>query len=176
MALLYKTVVVGQAWLTATMTLVAGMPHFSCACPDGTVKPICVNIPNHSSGCCCAGSCCSATAGATCCSKVKDRSEEEKKRPCCSSGDSHKQAGSFAVQRIAMNRPGCARTFAQPQATALAPFKTSIGRDCAGSVLLPSSTFDPNSRQAVTFGLGPRRTHTLSPPTDFLALFRHYVI
>jgi hypothetical protein len=50
--------------LTAIATVIAGMPHFVCRCPDGRVKPICFSLSSGAAGCCCGGACChSAEAG-----------------------------------------------------------------------------------------------------------------
>lgn len=55
--------------LTASMTVVAGMPHFLCVCPDGSIKPFCsgpTTSPNSSATCCCGGTCCSDTSQCCC--------------------------------------------------------------------------------------------------------------
>lgn len=46
-------------WLTALMTLAAGLPRFDCRCPDGQVKLFCTG--QTSAACCCDNSCCSPT-------------------------------------------------------------------------------------------------------------------
>ena len=166
MALLNKTLIVGQAWLTAAMTLVAGMPHFSCACPDGTVKPVCVKITIHSSDSCCA---------ATCCSRAERPSKGQKTKSCCSP-NSRADTGTSDVQRISIGRSCCTRAFAQPQAPAMSHVGSSVVRDYDADASLPSLTLDLNSRQQIVNGPKPWQAHAGSPPTDFLALFRHYVI
>ncbi len=53
----------GFGWLTAIMTLVAGLPHFQCQCPNGSIKPFCFGIFCSSSGCCCGDVCSGAGRG-----------------------------------------------------------------------------------------------------------------
>jgi hypothetical protein len=48
-----KTTWAGFGWLTAVMTLVAGLPHFQCQCPNGAIKPFCFGVFCSSSACCC---------------------------------------------------------------------------------------------------------------------------
>src|SRR5215475_7170923 len=62
MKIVRKTALVGQVWLTAAMTLIAGVPHFSCRCPDGHVKPFCLGLAPGGRACC----------DRPCCSPVPD--------------------------------------------------------------------------------------------------------
>lgn len=66
--------------LTASMTVVAGMPHFLCVCPDGSIKPFCPGPTVRSSfapACCCGGACCSDSQQCCCqghcCAATKDQ-------------------------------------------------------------------------------------------------------
>src|SRR5438552_2837856 len=58
MCFLRRTSLILLVWLTAAMTLVAGVPHFTCWCPDGRIKPVCLDLPCSNSPCCCGGACC----------------------------------------------------------------------------------------------------------------------
>ena len=60
-----RTALTGLVWLTAAMTLVAGLPHFDCRCPSGQVKPFCLATASKKTGCCCGGACC--TIDEICC-------------------------------------------------------------------------------------------------------------
>ena len=53
----FKTIRTAFIGLTALMTLVTGLPHFRCQCPNGSVKPFCFGYGCSASACCCGGAC-----------------------------------------------------------------------------------------------------------------------
>src|SRR5438552_17897173 len=55
--------VTGHVWLTAIMTLVAGLPHWQCLCPNGNTKSACLEITSSAQACCCNGGCCGKQCG-----------------------------------------------------------------------------------------------------------------
>src|SRR5260370_3243049 len=80
---------IGQAWLTAVMTLLTAVPHFDCRCPDGQFKPFCLSISRDASGCCCGGTCCSSTEGGRSCCRARSRVAPEQMQTgsCCQHQD-----------------------------------------------------------------------------------------
>jgi hypothetical protein len=76
----------GLVWLTAAMTLVAGLPRFQCQCPDGTTRPLCPDRASASDPCCCGGACCSQVATSarkaahSCCRAAPSRSQPDGQR------------------------------------------------------------------------------------------------
>src|SRR5262245_60186384 len=82
MAALGKKARVAHVWLTALLTLFAGLPRVQCRCPDGRVKPFCLGPcvrADGSPGCCCAG----AGTPAACCAAETSTPAEDAEPPCC---------------------------------------------------------------------------------------------
>src|SRR5262245_45091412 len=57
MGLLHQSLKIVVVWLTAGSTLVAGVPHFDCVCPNGSRRPCCAEFSrssgdNNKNGCC----------------------------------------------------------------------------------------------------------------------------
>ncbi len=167
--LLTKTAVVGQVLLTAIMTVVAGMPHFSCVCPDGSVKANCFTISSGSSCCCGAGKCCGASDGNGCCSRSKNPlSTDEGKGSCCGQHQDQEARGSsggcFEPQA-----PCCNRSLAVPNAASASDSKNNSFETLSISV----SSLSPVAKEANFAGLW--QTHQVAPPTDLFAIFCHFI-
>src|SRR5438093_8553718 len=85
-----KTALTGLVWLTAAAIALAGVPHFTCLCPDGRFKIFCLNISSNNSGCCCGGKCCSAgkscCQGGTCCAAKKSGENKDRSGQAQSAG------------------------------------------------------------------------------------------
>jgi len=172
--LLTKTAVVGQVLLTAIMTVVAGMPHFSCVCPDGSVK---VNCFTFSSGSCCcgAGNCCGATDGDGCCSRAKNGlSADHGKRSCCGQHQNQKTNGPTSGS-INSKATCCVRSLATPDSSAASSGKTLPSKDNSfQSLSISVSPLSPVAKEANFAGLW--QTHQVAPPTDLFAIFCHFII
>lgn len=159
----------GQAWLTAVMMLITGIPHFSCLCPDGRVKPFCLNLASETLGCCCGGTCCSATNGGTCCRGAKNRVSTGQRQvaPCC--GQKHSPTSHDAVgQRC------CGKTVAQPDVYTVSPSKTSAAKIApVVAFLLPVGA---PALALPTVACGRWEKHLQSPPTDLSTLLQRLLI
>ncbi len=179
MALVYRTVVAGQAWLTAVMTLVAGMPQFSCICPDGTVKAFCVSFSTDPMACCCGGGkCCSPSkAGGACCCKATSTPHVAGPtgKTCCGEHRDKKPDEQQGV-RLQADQKGCTRTLAQPAVTVVSYYKTAVDKDTSFDALLPQS-LAPSPCWLVT-AHGPTfwQINLVAPPTDLVDLLQHYLI
>jgi hypothetical protein len=176
MALLTKTAIVGQVLLTAIMTLVAGMPHFSCVCPDGTIKAVCFTISSPSSCCCGTGKCCGATDGDGCSSRGKNKSSaaDHGKRSCCGQHQNQKTSGPTSGS-INSKATCCVRSLATPDSSAASSGKTLPSKDNSFETLsISGSSLSPVARQA-NFG-GLWQTHQVAPPTDLFAIFCRLII
>ena len=174
MALLTKTAIVGQVLLTAIMTLVAGMPHFSCVCPDGSLKANCFTFSSGS--CCCGtGNCCGATDGEGCCSRSKNSlSTGEGKRPCCGQHQDQKARG-LSGGSFESKAPCCNRSLAVPDAASASYSKTLPSKDISfESLSISVSSLSPVAKEAKFAGLW--QTHQVAPPTDLFAIFCHLII
>src|SRR5579871_366955 len=127
-----KTRQVGPVWLTALMTLVAGIPHFHCRCPDGHLKSFCLGAPSKPTGCCCGSSCCSGSPGGGCCGCQAHAAPQPGtlvKRPgCCA--QSHGQPTSKAPDnRCRIESAGCQKTPAPAQVVIVTPAKRAVAED-----------------------------------------------
>src|SRR5262245_2641030 len=98
--------------LTAIMTLVAGLPHFSCVCPDGNVKPFCFGTSSAKSGCCCNGACCSSSEGVAscCCAHSRGPAGNAISASCCQ--QQGKESSWSHSNRHQVGRSGCTKTLA----------------------------------------------------------------
>jgi hypothetical protein len=142
----------GFVWLTAITTLVAGLPHFQCQCPDGSIKPSCIGVFCSSSGCCCGDVCCGAkdsslNAGAVragkgrpaCCAHrfsqptpdPSDRTPRVEGRGCTNSLAQQQQLSPSAQPKVVDDRSVAHRAFLTR--TAVAPLGSSRhGTDAGG--------------------------------------------
>src|ERR1051326_1258891 len=72
-------------WATAASSLFGSTLHFTCRCPDGTVKPFCMGQGSFESSCCCNGKCCCSTSdgGGCCCKSSSSAWQGKKNSPFC---------------------------------------------------------------------------------------------
>jgi hypothetical protein len=160
-------------WLTAVMTVIAGLPHFECRCPGGRLKPFCLGTPSHTHACCCCG-------GGPCCCRsaaVAGPAAEEPAGPsCCARIDEPS-----APQQVSAGRPpsvqpkGCVRTLAADQ--------QALTSEGFGAILsLEHSTVGPGFLAPVDLMTPPIRVrHSRDPvalhtPPDLVIVLRHLVI
>ncbi len=171
---LQKTGLVGPVWLTAIMTLVAGLPHFDCRCPDGNLKPRCLGFTSKSSGCCCGGKCCSLAGNDCCCGRKGDPS-----RPKAGGGvlcQEDQQTGSSRDARQQVQSNGCIRTVAGVEFFTRSQPKVSVGEYSTLSSALPLQAIYNFSSPTTNHGGKFREIHLLSPPTDLVVLLLHLLI
>lgn len=166
MPLIRHIVVTGQVWLTAVMTLVAGLPHFQCACPDGSTKPVCVEVASAAPGCCCDGACCGNHAA------PGPQSQTIKAKSCCGHATG---ASAKSDRRHSMHGSGCSRSLAAFDQIAVAPEE----RTCAdaGPALQVAALSDSAPALAPAVHTPTSwQTHLAAPPTDRVVTFLRLVI
>src|SRR5262245_55188664 len=130
-----RIALVGLGWLTALMTLVAGIPHFRCQCPDGGVKPFCLAFGStHPSGCCCGGACCSAQ-GQECCCRARPASLGEPDEPSCCAAT---QAAPAEVEMQQAAAVGARRTHCEKSAAQVTELGVTHSRTIADAGLAPA--------------------------------------
>ena len=168
---------IGQAWLTAVMTLVAAVPHFDCRCPDGRVKPFCLSIARDASGCCCGATCCSSAKGGTCCCGAHTQASSGKAQviSCCNHHPDQKTASS-PTGHHAVGHSGCTKTLAQPQVVSISNGKTAFTKAVTFTAFLPPQPAPLLSLPTMAHGYPGWEEHLRPPPTDLLTLLRRLII
>jgi len=179
MALLYKTALAGQVWVTAIMTLIAGIPQFSCICSNGSTKSICVSVAMDSSGCCCGGgNCCSPSqdAGGCCCKPVKAANADRPAHKSCCDARRDQKPDQEQVVRLQADQKCCTKTLTQPQVTAVSYHKTVVERDASFQALSPQSLALSPSWSATAKVPTTWQINLVAPPTDLVELLQRYLI
>jgi hypothetical protein len=168
---LRRTCLFALVWLAAAMTVVAGVPHFTCRCPDGRVKPVCLGATTaKKGGCCCGGACCGKKAKAACCKKSDSDAQTA---GCCGHHDGP-APNTPAKPQPALTGSCCTRTLVQPQvSTPLHPEKRVLEDVALGAFLAhqPTPVWD-----APTEPCGFRHAHQRPPPTDLLTALHRLLI
>jgi hypothetical protein len=156
-------------WLTAAMTLVAGTPHFTCRCPNGQVKSICLGLSSKKSTCCCNGGCCAhGQEGGTACCCAQDAPAG-----CCCSQHAGQgpvkpeKAGAFTGSAC------CKRTLASQDPQSLSPAKAKVAKNVSFGLLAPDGDPGPSFVTAIH---RPRQHHERPPPTDLVITLHHFLI
>jgi hypothetical protein len=146
--------------LTAFMTLVAGMPHFHCVCPDGRVKPFCLSFFSRTS--CCADSCCPA-------STTGDEEPPRKQTSCCCQAS--RQPSGDQEQQV--RAAGCKKSLVDAEASNVTAPVRNVGQD-AGMIVWVA----PSETAVVTTSMAGQLTphYHLSPPPDLITLLQHFNI
>jgi hypothetical protein len=152
MATIGKAILNGQIYLTAIMTLIAGMPHFVCCCP--------INLPKAESGpaaqvavCCCCGSCGSTLGG-----------EQQGKPSCCNQNSPGKSKGTTRSPQATGS--DCTKVTGIPREPAVATIKSAkpvdISNVWAASLVVLSLPAQAELSDSVSRWTG----HSPAPPTD----------
>lgn len=163
----------GFVCLTAVTTLIAGLPHYDCICPNGDHKPFCLSRPVQRNGCCCGGACCSSSPGGKCCCQGSDWGVNTKKGCCQDKQPSLKEPRSGS----AVGSLCCQKTFAQSEFVAVTSAKPAAGQAFADSLSLPLP-------QPALVSCGPMagrcqfswHNYGLPPPPDLVITLQHFVI
>jgi hypothetical protein len=190
-----RTALVALVWLTAASTLVAGLPHFDCICPNGRRKPVCFNITDKKTGCCCGGSCCppngqakegtvqgKGRGGCCCCCRGgqdarPDGSEPTRNKTGAAPRHEGQSVKGTADDALQLARTRCVRTLAHSDE--MTPALNKAGAKGSASLeplALPAahSTLAPSPA-----AVPPRDSWLLShapPPTDLVITLLHLVI
>jgi hypothetical protein len=193
MAYLRRTALVTLVWLTAASTLLAGLPHFDCVCPNGRRKPVCFNVTDKNTGCCCGGSCCApdgkAGEGAVqgeerggCCCRGDQDARPNGLRPARNeTGGGPRHEGQAAKRKtddaLQLDRTRCARTLAHPDDMAPALNKTGAkGSAALEPFALPTAHSTPAPAPAAVPSRDSWLPSHAPPPTDLVITLQHFVI
>jgi hypothetical protein len=151
--------------LTAFMTLVAGMPHFHCVCPNGHIKPFCLSFFSQTA-CCCAGSCCAVPGAA-------DEERPAKQTSCCCCQASRRQAGEPDQQ---FHATGCTKTLVDAEASNVTAPVRDVEQD-AGTIAWVALS-EISVVMPILASEAGRLTPPChrSPPPDLLTLLQHFNI
>ena len=164
------------AALTAMMTLVAGVPHFDCLCPNGRVKQLCLTWTTAKNPCCCGGACCSANEPASCCQRKDTTSTSAAEaKPCCATHQSSSKMASSRHTKVAA--PTCCdRKLAETEPAAVSSVKTVLAPSqlLAGHIAAFATPLLFRS-PAVTLR-DCWQLYSLGPPTDLVVVFQHFLI
>ena len=166
------TVVLG---MTAMSTLIAGMPHSVCRCPNGQIKLFCLS--SLFSGQCCNGSCCSRETVRGNCSQVGERSSElpQTSLTCCHCR--HQPAAGTTGQGIQPSSGGCQKTMVAGQSVCERPTKSIANENMtSGKILFISHISTAFTSQATMHHALARYRCGSPPPTDLIVLHQHFVI
>jgi hypothetical protein len=170
---MFRAIQTGFIWLTAVTTLIAGVPHFDCLCPNGRHKPFCSGIVSSHTGCCCGGSCCSSSAGKACC-QAED-SSPRRQAPCC--GDSQPPNADARIPGIHVSARCCQKTFAQEEFVGVCLVKKSDKQNLTERFSVPllplaADPTVPQVRRPLPSGL----PYELPPPPDLVIALQHFLI
>jgi hypothetical protein len=161
MAIFCKAASVGQVWLTAVMTLVAGIPQVECVCARESARPSPAGKALAASPCCCGGGCCAFQKGGCCRARGSVPST-----PVLASESGNVSTSSHG----SLQRPQCRTALAQPDAFSPAVVKTSVPLSAVpGPVLYTPLVLMP----------GIFASHSpapLAPPPDLVTLHQHFLI
>jgi hypothetical protein len=194
---LRKTATALLVWATAVSSLIGSTPHFTCRCPDGTVKPFCSGQTTPGSSCCCNGKCCSTSDGADCCCKGKSSPrQEEKNGPSCCHRSKTETPSKPAVSqpdeenaqkigpdprsgsegRLVISRSCCQKSLVKAESrTLVRPETKPIGQVEFGLAPLPSLNVGYCNPSPLALWDG-WRIYRLPPPTDLVVAFHHFII
>jgi len=175
-----RTSLVALVWATAASMLLGATPHFTCKCPDGTIKEFCPDSASGESSCCCGGRCCgSKDAVKACCSKQgRSGPDSTSEMPCCR-GQSETRVGLTSsgkpIESTKVEAACCQRTLAQPVVGSLLRIETKSNDQHVPPVIhVPVSQImpagDPPTIQARWTAYGP------PPPTDLVKILQRLTI
>ncbi len=166
--------------VTAIMTLIAGLPHFHCRCPNGQVKPFCLDsLINFSSHCCCQGACCSAQApprGKPPQSPDASSALSPKhSRCCCATSDAEPAPGPRTCVQASI--PGCQKTLIHAQDAKTSRGIQAPARDLTVNPLVALPLLSCWQPAIPSPNLGRvAESHGLPPPTDLVTVLQHFLI
>jgi hypothetical protein len=138
-------------WLTAVMTMAAGLPQMACACPGRPATP-----PETSTvqACQCGGGCCANSVSAKCCDGERGPvtpASRESGRTVCKKG------------LIAQQAPSA------PATTGANPSSDST----SWTIVSPNGVLPVPSDAVIA---AARQLPSHAPPTDLLLLLQHFLI
>lgn len=163
MGILRRTATAGLVWLTAVMTLTAGLPHFRCECPNGSVKPFCFGVFCSSTGNCCGNACPAARGSVRACADAH-------RAACCCYGAKGRRAAPSGGHPVAQGR-GCVKSFAPHTRYVVSRPRAADG---AAVNYYAAAVTNAYSRTALRL---PRGAHPPSPPpSDLVIVLQRFLI
>lgn len=167
MRLFRQALQAGLVWLTAITTLIAGVPHFDCICPNGQQKQFCAGPSGDH--CCCGDTCCSSASG--CCQVPASLPDQQEKPRCCSESQ-HLGKADLRADGKQLSSSGCTRTLAQGE-LAITSAKVNAERSVSVAVFAGAPVWPEQLPTARHFSL---EAHQLPPPTDLVVSLQHFLI
>ncbi len=176
-------------WMTLASFLLGITPHFTCRCPDGTIKFFCSGQGSAKSSCCCQGVCASSSGGGCCEGKATPQSEENPGHCCCKkSAGNQVQPPSDANDRecgiashgageggLSIHRSGCQKTLAKAEIVTIVRWEISPIENADAEV--SEFTLLSLDFPAVVLDLrASRPDHRRPPPPDLVIVFKHFII
>jgi hypothetical protein len=169
-----RTIWAGFSWLTAVMTLVTGLPHFQCQCPNGSIKPICFGVFCSSTGCCCNNVCPGGPKGF--CRNGRGGTPTKGRVACCYRHTSSPSATGSSSGTPAVQNTGCQKSLVQQQHfVKSASTKATLIRSAFDSILATFTSFsglDPAHTLVAKQGLHS----AAAPPTDLVIVLQRFLI
>ncbi len=176
MKFLGSAVQVGFVCLTAVSTLIAGVPHFDCICPNGTHKAFCLGSASpRTGGCCCGGSCCSSSAGGSCQAQDSSPAPQGDQACCCKSQPQPSSEAPATGSQV--KGSCCTKTLAEGQLLTVSPTTTGAHQNLTDNFSTPLP--QPASRYpALVVGQSLFAWHRcdLPPPPDLVLTLQHFLI
>ena len=163
---------IGQAWLTAAMTLVSGIPHFACRCPDGDFKPFCIGAVSATSGCCCNSNCCSSADGSCCRAHGRRAADQIQAQSCCR--HQSRQSSNSPGNQQAIKAGSCAKAPVS-SGVSISHSKTTLGKELTARAFPAPQDVAVLDLQTMT-GCSSWQAHQLPPPTDLVTTLQHFLI
>jgi len=158
-------------WLTAVMTLIAGLPHFRCQCPNDSVKPFCFGFACSASGGCCGNACPSAPKDARHARAAAPAGKHKASCCCCNAQAQHARGRADDTPR-AQNR-GCVKSWAQHQ-NFVPSRPVTADRDAGGSFAVAGIAVYPNPARIQA---AADLAHLLAPPpSDLVIVLQRFLI
>jgi len=158
MDLLRRTFLTCLVWLTAAMSVIAGVPHFRCVCTAASQKPL---RPDHSSteSCCCGNGCC--------------QTEHRSNTACCQHRKTQSLRSARGMHRI--EGTGCTRALVPTQVVASLSTRSAapvISLDGPSASMLARSANLMSAMSVRVFW----QLHWRSPPADLVTTLQHLLI
>jgi len=161
-------------WLTAAMTVAAGMPHFVCRCPDRRAGQLAAGDESKQAGCCCGGcGCCNLGENTGYCAESAHAALAAHALP---NGEWIKDADADSVAKAigAIKRPQCVRAPLE-LATLVVPKTRAQDLKLVVVDTLPQETKSlfhafPDHNQLIW------SCERVPPPTDRVIVLQHFLI
>jgi hypothetical protein len=163
-----RAALVANVWVTAAMTLVAGVPHFDCRCPDGSVKPFGLGALSRLAGCCCARTN----------SKPHPARPAARPAPSCRACCCHQAppAADEPESDTGWQRPGCTKLLVRPTSYTPGAAQVLDREPPAAEPMCLAGAVDRPTPTAAEIRRADQWPRALPPPGDRLSLLQRLTI